>query len=118
MTHAQKHSKRMNTSGSGCVLRRFGGKRIRSFGCRRSRITGLGQQLSQSHGPETDAALLEEPATRNEFRIVADVAMRLAVHRAGSHSFVIVSSRFNNTRATTVQAASCVGVAPFGNAGG
>ena len=34
------------------------------------------------------------------------------------YSFVIVSSRFNNTLATSVYDASCVGLAPFGRSAG
>src|SRR5262249_17064274 len=72
------------------------------------------------HGPQSDSTLLEKPAPGDEFGIGRSIMVILAVHSSmirnwsDDHSLVMVSSKFNSTRDTTVQAASWAGVMPSG----
>src|SRR5262245_4818023 len=120
------------------IMRRLRRERVREA------LSGLGcarvasEQRTERQCPEPDAALLEEPAARDEPRVRVSIKMVLAIHKTISvtwrsvdlnphyatpvvsprYSFVIVSSKLRSTRETAVQAASCAGLVPAGSSGG
>src|SRR5207247_1983848 len=59
-------------------MRLLGRERIRQ--CRRRRPTALAEQRAQRYRAEANAALLEEPAARDELRVESAIEMRLAIH--------------------------------------
>src|SRR5262245_22868290 len=84
--------------------------------CRTAAVSA--EQVSEHHASQADTAIAQEPAAREARRMLSTMAMVLAVHLLIAHCLVMVSSRFNSTRATQVQAANSVGVEPVGTLGG
>ncbi len=79
------------------------GQRVGRHGNPAGKNVAIAQQRSQRHQSEADAAFLEKVTARD--RLPRFVPMMLIMsHRL--HSFVIVSSIFNSTRDTIVQAAT------------
>src|SRR5262249_48078256 len=76
-------------------------REVRSLRCERvvdnRRVTVAAEQVSQRHAAETDAALLQKPATGH-------VEWMRAEHESG-HSFVTGPTRFSSTRARATHAA-------------
>ena len=67
----------------------------------------------QRHRPKIHAAIAQKPAAADE---TAELDLRNG-NWFHDQFFVSVSSRFNRTRLTIVQAASCFGLVPGGNSG-
>ena len=67
------------------------------------------QQLRQRQCAQSNGAVAKEPSARYADRIRTKMCTCLTIHETlRLHSFVMVSSRFSSTRATTVHAA-CLG---------
>src|SRR5580658_4816124 len=91
----------------------LGSQRVLRGRCLRK--SALGEEIRKRHRTQADTALIEEPAARNLLRVLPAQSGILTIHRIYSfYSVVMVSSRFNRTRETAVQAAKSTGVTPLG----